>query len=103
LHDLGMVDALVAQYARTKNLSREAARAAIADEIKAAGEKFANANPATPDLVAALIRFVQTPGQSLLVKLTPVGTVPVQALLRAAQADPQGAVGQFRIEVSTGL
>jgi hypothetical protein len=103
LHDLGMVDALVAQYARTKNLSREAARAAIADEIKAGGEKFANANPATPDLVAALIHFVQTSGQTLLVKLTPVGTVPVQALLRAAQADPQGAVGQFRIEVSTGL
>ena len=100
LRDLGVVDLLVAQYARTKNLSREAARSAIADEIKAAGEKF-GANPDVPEAVAALVRFFETPKQTLLIKLTPLGKVSVGQLL--AHADPDLTLAQFRIEVSTGL
>lgn len=103
LHDLGAVDLLIAQYARMKNLSREEARSAIADEIRAGGEKATQANPQAPELIEALIRFVQTPHQTLLVKLTPLGKVHALHLVELLQIEPTLPLAQLRIQASTGL
>jgi hypothetical protein len=103
LRDLGAVDLLVAQYARTKDLSREAARSAIADEIRADSEKAASVNPDAPAAIEALVRFIETPGQTLVLKLTPLGTVQGSQLLQLLRSDPLLALAQFRIEASTGL
>ena len=46
LRDIGGVDVAVAQYARAQNVSRDAARRAIIDSIKASGESIAAANSA---------------------------------------------------------
>ena len=86
LRDIGGVDLAVAQYARSQNVSREAAGSSIVDSIRAGGEKAAAANPDAAAAVEALARFVETPGQTLTIKLTPLGKVPALQL-DAAVAD----------------
>ena len=61
------------------------------------------ANPDTQAAVDTLIRFVETPRQTLVVKLTPLGHVPVMQLGQLFNTDPLLVLAQFRIEVSTGL
>jgi hypothetical protein len=103
LRDSGGVDLAVAFYARAQNVSREAARQAIVESIKAGSEKIADANPDVTALVEALVRFVETPRQSLSIKLRPLGKVPALQLLQLLQTDPLAALAQFQIEASTGL
>ena len=102
LHDSGCVDLAVAQYARTQNVSREAARAAITDQAKALGQAVA-ANPDAAAAVEAVVRFIETPGQTLIIKLTPLGKVPALQLVQLFKTDPLIALAQFRVEASTGL
>jgi len=103
LRDIGGVDVAVAQYARAQNVSRDAARRAIIDSIKASSESIAAANSDAADAVGAVVRFVETPGQTLIIKLTPLGKVPGLQLLQLLRTDPVTALSQFRIESSTGL
>ena len=102
LRDLGLVDVLVAQYARTKGIGREAARTAMIESLKAFGEQAA-ANPDTGPAVDALVSFITTPRQTFTVKLTPLGKVPAMQLVGLLKTDPLAALAQFRIEASTGL
>jgi hypothetical protein len=102
LHDLGGVDLLVAQYARAQNISRDDARRAITESI----ETNAKAMTDRPEVLAAaetLVHFVETPGQTLIIKLTPLGKVPALQLLQLLKTDPLIALAQFQIEASTGL
>lgn len=102
LRDIGAVDIAVAQFARIENVSREAARTAIVDNIRSTREQAA----AHPDALAALdavARFVETPRQTLNVKLTPLGKLPLAQLNQLMNIDPLLALAQFRIEASTGL
>jgi hypothetical protein len=103
LRDIGGIDVAVAQYARAQNVSRDAARRAIIDSIKASSEPIAAANSDAADAVGAVVRFVETPGQTLIIKLTPLGKVPGLQLLQLLRTDPVTALSQFRIESSTGL
>jgi hypothetical protein len=103
LHDLGGVDLLVSQYARSQNLSRDAARNALLDAIKTNGAQVAGANPDAAAAVAAIGQFVQTPQQTLVIKLTPIGKLPAVQLFQLLKSDPMAALAQFKIEASTGL
>ena len=103
LRDLGAVDLFVAQYARTHSMSRDAARSAIVDAIRTCSEKAVAANPDTQAAVDTLIRFVETPRQTLVVRLTPLGHVPVMQLGQLLNSEPLLVLAQFRIEVSIGL
>ncbi len=103
LHDLGGVDLAVAQYAGAQNVSRDEARRAIIDSIRAGSEKSLGANPAVAAAVDALTRFIETPGQTLIVKLRPLGKVPVLPLMQLLKTDPSNALAKFLIEASTGL
>lgn len=100
LRDNGGVDLAVAQFARVKNVSRDAARQALVGSIKAQREQFASASPDAGAAVDAIAGFVETPGQTLAIKLTPRAKVPLMQLI---QTDPQRALAQFRIDASTGL
>jgi hypothetical protein len=102
LHDSGCVDLAVTQYARAQNISREAARSAITDQLKAFGQSVA-ANPDAAAAVEAVVRFVESPGQTLIIKLTPLGKVPGLQLVQLFKTDPLIALAQFHIEASTGL
>ncbi|MGO4512337.1 hypothetical protein HAP41_0000027475 [Bradyrhizobium barranii subsp. apii] len=103
LRDSGVVDLVVAQFSRMQNVSRDAARSTIAEMIRAQGEKVTAANLDAKAAVDALAGFVETSGQTLTIKLTPLGKVPVLQLMDALNSEPIVALAQFRIEASTGL
>jgi hypothetical protein len=103
VRDNGGIDVLVAEAARRRNISREAARRALIDDVEAFGEKVAAANPDGAAAVEAVARFVETPGQTLIIKLTPRGKVPGLQLIQLLKADPLDALAQFHVEASTGL
>lgn len=103
LRDNGGVDLAVTQFARTQNLSRDAARQALVESIRAKREQVASANPDAQAAVDAVARFVETPGQTLSIKLSPRAKAPLMQLMQLLQTDPQSALAQFRIEASTGL
>ncbi|QPF87717.1 hypothetical protein IC762_16100 [Bradyrhizobium genosp. L] len=103
LRDLGGVDIAVANYARTQNVGRDEARAAILDSIKAQGAPLGADNPDIAALIAAIGRFVETPGQTLVIKLTPRAKAPALQLMQLLKTDPPSALAQFKIEASTGL
>jgi hypothetical protein len=103
LRDLGGVDLGVVQYARAQNVSRDAARKAIVENIMASSQDVASANPDAEAAVQALARFVESPGQTLVIKLTPRAKVPALQLFQMLKTDPLIAMAQFRIEASTGL
>ncbi|MHC4055339.1 hypothetical protein [Bradyrhizobium sp. 25ACV] len=103
LRDSGVVDLVVAQFARMQDVSRDAARSAIVAMIRAQGEKITGANGDVKMAVDALAGFVETSGQTLTAKLTPRAKVPLMQLMQLSQSDPEGALAQFRIEASTGL
>jgi hypothetical protein len=103
LRDTGGLDRAIALFARAQNVSREAARRSIVETIKAGSEKTAAANPDVVAVVEALVRFIENPGQTLIIKLTPLGKVPALQLIELLQSDPLIALAQFRIEASTGL
>jgi hypothetical protein len=103
LRDNGAVDLAVAQFARMQNVSRDAARRAIIEVIKANGERVVLANPDAAAAVEAIARFVETPGQTLAIKLTPLGKIAGDQLIDLLDSEPIVALAQFRIEASTGL
>ena len=102
VRDLGSVDLGLAQYARTQNVGREDARKAIAQSIR--DTSTSETLSATMEAIrGALISFVETPGQTLIIKLTPRAKVPALQLFQLLKTDPPTALAQFRIEASTGL
>jgi hypothetical protein len=103
LRDLGGVDLAVAHYARLLGISRDMTRRTIVDNIRTNGEKIAGSNLDVVAVVEALIRFIENPGQTLIIKLTPLGKVPALQLIELLQDEPIVALAQFRIEASTGL
>lgn len=103
LRDSGVIDLVAAQFARMQNVSRDTARQALVESIKAKREQVASANPDANAAVDAIARFVETPGQTLSIKLSPRAKAPLMQLMQLLQTDPQSALAQFRIEASTGL
>jgi hypothetical protein len=103
LRDIGGVDLAVAQYARLQNVSRDEARRAIVEGLRSGSEQATAANPDAMAVVEAIARFVESPGQTLNIKLTPLGKVQAMQLVQLLKTDPMAALAQFRIEASTGL
>lgn len=103
LRDGGVVDLVVAQFSLMQNVSRDTARNAIVQMIRAQGEKIAASNADVRMAIDALAGFVETSGQTLSIKLTPRAMVPLMQLMQLSQSDPESALAQFRIEASTGL
>lgn len=103
LRDTGGIDLAVAQYARLQNVSREAARSAIVEGIRSGSEQAAATSPDAVAAVEAVARFVESPRQTLNIKLTPRAKVPAMQLIQLLKTDPMVALAQFRIEASTGL
>jgi len=101
--DAGAVDLAIAQFARSQNTGRDAARRAILDSIEVDREAIGGPRAEAGAVFAALARFVESPGQTLIIKLTPRAKVPAMQLVQLLKTDPLIALAQFRIEASTGL
>ena len=93
LRDNGGVDLVVTQFARMQNVSRDAARQALVESIKAKREQLASANPDADATVDAIARFVETPGQTLSIKLTPRAKAPLMQLMQLLQSRPAERAG----------
>ncbi|WP_244429921.1 hypothetical protein [Bradyrhizobium liaoningense] len=65
LRDGGVVDLVVAQFSLMQNVSRDTARNAIVQMIRAQGEKIAASNADVRMAIDALAGFVETSGQTL--------------------------------------
>jgi len=102
LRDLGGVDLAVAQYARTQNVSPDAARAAIAEKIRSSVDPTTASDPDAMAIVEAAARYVENPRGTLTLKLTPRGKLPVMPMIQALNTDPLVVLAQFQVEVSTG-
>jgi hypothetical protein len=102
LRDTGGVDLAVAQYARTQNMSREAARAAIIENIKKNGMTMAAANPDAMAIAGAIARFFELPLGTLSIKLTPRGKVPVMQVIETLKANPMAALARFQVDAGNG-
>jgi len=102
LRDTGGVDLFVAQYARTQNLSRDAARGAIAENIKASGMTMAAINPDAMAIAGALARFVEIPRGTLTIRLTPKGKVAMTGIIEAMKTSPVAALERFQVDASVG-
>jgi hypothetical protein len=102
VRDLGAVDLAIAQYARTQNVSREAARKEIAQGIRDTSTTE-TLKPSADAIRDALVSFVENPQTTLTLKLMPLGKVPAMQLLQMLKTDPLVALSQFRIEASTAL
>lgn len=103
VRDNGFVDTAVTQNARGRNVSRDAARQTLVDSVRAYRADIAAGNPEAGTAVDAVASFIETPGQTLVIKVTPRAKVPLMQLMQLLQTDPQSALAQFRIEASTGL
>jgi hypothetical protein len=103
VQDIASVDRAIALLAHQANVSREAFRTNFVEEIRANGKEAAASNPDATAASEALARFIETSGQTLNLKLTPLGKVPALQLIQLLKTDPLIALAQFRIEASTGL
>ncbi|WP_314950313.1 hypothetical protein [Bradyrhizobium cosmicum] len=103
VRDNGFVDSAVAQNARGRNVSRDAARQTLVDSVRVYRADVAAANPEAGTAVDAIASFIETPGQTLVIKVTPRAKVPLMQLMQLFNADPEGTLAQFNIEASTGL
>ncbi|MCK1425238.1 hypothetical protein IVB14_15910 [Bradyrhizobium sp. 180] len=103
VRDNGFVDSAVTQNARGRNVSRDEARRTFVDSVRAYRADVAAANPEAGTAVDAIASFVETPGQTLVIKVTPRTKVPLMQLMQLFNADPEGTLAQFKIEASTGL
>src|SRR3954451_23843104 len=88
LRDTGGIDLAIAQQARQQNISREAARQAIIDNIRDNAMKMAAINPDVMALAGAMTRFVENPRGTLTIKLTPRGKVAMMQLLDVLKTGP---------------
>jgi hypothetical protein len=102
LRDTGGVDLAVAQYAKTQNMGREQARAAIIQNIRETGMKLSGANADAMAIAGAVARFVELPGGTLTIKLTPRGKVPVMQLAETLKANPMLALARFQVDAGNG-
>ena len=102
VRDTGGIDLMIAQSARTQNISREAARKAVVDGIRDNAMKMAAINPDVMALAGVLTRFIENPRGTLTIKLTPRGKVSAMQVLEAMKANPLGALARFQIEATTG-
>ena len=102
LRDTGGIDLMLTQYARTQNVSVEAARKAITDTIRDNAMKMAAVNPDVMAIAGALTRFIENPRGTLSVKLTPKGKVAVMQIIEAMKTTPIAALARFQVQATNG-
>ncbi len=102
LRDTGGLDLATAQLARTQGLSQDAARRVLVDNVRQAAQPMAALHPDAIATAGAVARFVETPGGTLTIRLTPRERVLLMPLVARLQQDPFGALARFRIDATVG-
>ena len=101
LRDHGGVEMLVATFARTQKIAREDARRALVAQVRATAMQLA-ANPDAMAIAGAVARFIEAPGGTLTIKLTPRGKVAMMGLVDTLRTDPFAALARFQVDATNG-
>jgi hypothetical protein len=102
LRDLGIVDILAAEVARSRGQGPEAGRSLLLENWTRNAERQTQLHPSARPFFDAVGRFLQGKGETLTVRLMPRGRVRVMALAEALRLTPDGALlAAFDIEASS--
>ncbi len=101
LRDTGAVKTALQQYAKKKNLSVDDARKEITDNVKEQAKDQAQQFPDAQQVADAIVQFIEKPGSTLSIKVTPKGKVNVNQVFGAASADPTAMSNMFAVEAKT--
>jgi len=99
IHDLGGIDLSIRQAARTANVSSDAMRRRLIENMTRNVTAQSSANPDIQRLVDAIVRFIERSGYTLSIELTPKGDVSAVLALEAFKRDPFSALSQFALGV----
>ena len=100
LRDTGGVSTALAQYAKTKSLSVADARKQIIDSVNEMA-KSSQSNPDAAAIAQAMIQFIETPGSTMTISITPKGRVNFKQAFGTGAGDPAAAANLFTIEAKT--
>jgi hypothetical protein len=101
LRDTGALQTALAQYAKTKKLSVDDARKEIIGSVNELAKASAEKNPDIGPLVQALVQFIEVPGSTLTIRITPKEPVKFKQLIEKSDADPAGVSSLFSLEAKT--
>ena len=101
LRDTGAVKTALEQYAKKKNLSVDDARKEITDNVKEQAKDQAQQFPDAQQVADAIVQFIEKPGSTLSIKVTPKGKVNVNQVFGAASNDPTAVSNMFAVEAKT--
>jgi hypothetical protein len=101
LRDTGGLKTALAQYAKGKGLSEDDARKQVIDSLNDTAKAMAQSNPDALVIGEALVQFIETPGSTLTITVTPKGKVNLKQAFEAANGDPASTASLFTIEAKT--
>ncbi len=101
LRDTGALTTALAQYAKSKGLSVDAARKEIVESVNETAKSSAQSNPDAAIIAQALVQFIETPGSTLTISVTPKGRVNLKQAFDKANGDPAATAALFTIEAKT--
>jgi hypothetical protein len=101
LRDAGALKTALEQYAKTKGISVDEARKEVIESVKETVKPSAQPNPDADAVAQAIIQFIETPGSTVTVSVTPKGHVNFKQAFDKANADPNSTVALFAIEAKT--
>ncbi len=101
LRDTGGLKAALTQYAKGKGLSEDDARKQIIDSVNDTAKSTAQSNPDALVVGQALVQFIEKPGSTLTITVTPKGNVKFKQAFEVANGDPASMTALFTVEAKT--
>lgn len=102
LRDAGGVKTALTQYAKRKNLSEDAARKEIIDSVNDTVKSSGQSSPDATAVAQAIVQFIENPGSTMTISVTPKGKVNFKQAFTAANNDPNALAELFTVEAKTG-
>ena len=98
LRDTGAVTTALAQYAKSKSLSVDDARKEIIASVNETVKTKGQSNPDAAVVAQAIIQFIEMPGSTLTINVTPKGKVNLKEAFGKGAGDPAAIASLFTIE-----
>jgi hypothetical protein len=101
LRDTGALRTALAEYAKNNKISVEEARKEIIDSINELAKASAQKSPEVESVAQALVQFIENPGSTLTIRITPKQAVKFKQLIESDTADPASIAALFDVAVET--
>ncbi|HTS42654.1 MAG TPA: hypothetical protein VMH84_19170 [Xanthobacteraceae bacterium] len=101
LRDTGGLTIGLAHYAKIKGLTPEDAKKQIIDSVNETAKSSPQPNADVDAVAQAIVQFIDTPGSTLTIKVTPKDKVKFKQLFGLTGADPGAVANLFTVEAKT--